>query len=259
MLAIPIGEIRWDEEKLGDRRDVSRKFPESGTGGQWASALCWQRGWSATIGPSAVPTGLGSSVRLASPAQGETRGQTREKLGDRRDVSRKFPESGTGGQRASALCWQRGWSATIGPSAVPTGLGSSVRLASLAQGRLLCGWNGVVLFARRWWPTRQTAQTKACRALLGPDSPFDFAQGRLGAAVPTCSLPALRVPQTESSTPCAKNPLDLLPLSVYINVFHGHRDAPGAVFRRNLRLGSQIQKSSILDVPWRIYLNEVCA
>jgi len=51
----------------------------------------------------------------------------------------------------------------------------------------------------------------------------------------------LEIPQPESSTPIAKFPLDLDPLSVYISVFHGRPDAPGVFFVSNHLLGKQIQ------------------
>jgi len=49
----------------------------------------------------------------------------------------------------------------------------------------------------------------------------------------------LEIPQPESSTPIAKFPLDLDPLSVYISVFHGRPDAPGVFFVSNHLSGSK--------------------
>jgi hypothetical protein len=68
--------------------------------------------------------------------------------------------------------------------------------------------------------------------------------------VPFAFLPSENPERAPAREP--KIYLDLSPVSVYINLFQGHPEAPGP-FLWDLRLGSQIQKSSILDVPWRIY------
>jgi len=47
----------------------------------------------------------------------------------------------------------------------------------------------------------RAASTKGCRASLDWDSPFDFAQGRLGVAVPTGACRHTKIPHGAKNAP----------------------------------------------------------